>query len=183
MCLVASPLNESEARVDLVLIETNWRENIFLQIKQYLTKRTISWFPKDITLSNLKVWAKSIFSCLPLILNFVWFLRTSTLNGDCKTGWLQITVTWFSTSVSSSADRRFDANVKCPTGRAYGPHFGSNSPLYGAWRESNARGLPGGDGRFWNWLVHKCRQWPLPDEFLVISRGQRSFNLYLIDFI
>ena len=100
MCLVASPLNESEARVDLVLIETNWRENIFLQIKQYLTKRTISWFPKDITLSNLKVWAKSIFSCLPLILNFVWFLRTSTLNGDCKTGWLQITVTWFSTSVS-----------------------------------------------------------------------------------
>ena len=33
-----------------------------------------------------------------------------------------------------------------------GPHFGSNSPLYGAWRESNARG--GGDGLFWNWLVH-----------------------------
>ena len=25
-----------------------------------------------------------------------------------------------------------------------GPHFGSNSPLYGASRESNARGLPGG---------------------------------------
>ena len=37
----------------------------------------------------------------------------------------------------------------------HGSHFGSNSPLYGAWRESNARGLPGGgDGRFWNWLVH-----------------------------
>ena len=32
-----------------------------------------------------------------------------------------------------------------------GPRFGSNSPLYGALRESNARGLPGGgDGRFWN---------------------------------
>ena len=27
-----------------------------------------------------------------------------------------------------------------------GPHFGSNSPLYGAQRESNARGLPGGGG-------------------------------------
>ena len=25
-----------------------------------------------------------------------------------------------------------------------GPHFGSNSPMYGAQRESNARGLPGG---------------------------------------
>ena len=37
-----------------------------------------------------------------------------------------------------------------------GPHFGSNSPLYGAQHEPNARGLPGGggggvgDGRFWN---------------------------------
>ena len=29
-----------------------------------------------------------------------------------------------------------------------GPHFGSNSPLYGAKRESNARGLPGGMGGF-----------------------------------
>ena len=30
-----------------------------------------------------------------------------------------------------------------------GPHFGSNSPLYGAQRESNARGLPeGGMGGF-----------------------------------
>ena len=27
-----------------------------------------------------------------------------------------------------------------------GPHFGSNSPLYGAQRESNARELPGGGG-------------------------------------
>ena len=29
-----------------------------------------------------------------------------------------------------------------------GPHFGSNSPLHGAQRESNARGLPGGMGGF-----------------------------------
>ena len=28
-----------------------------------------------------------------------------------------------------TADRRFDTKVKCPTG---GPHFGSDSPLYGA---------------------------------------------------
>ena len=35
-----------------------------------------------------------------------------------------------------------------------GPHFGSNSRLYAASRESNARGLPGGEGWFWNWLVH-----------------------------
>ena len=46
-----------------------------------------------------------------------------------------------------TADRRFDRKVKCPTGRA---SFGSNSPLYGAKRESNARGLPGGGG---GWAV------------------------------
>ena len=34
-----------------------------------------------------------------------------------------------------TADRRFDTR---------GGHFGSNSPLYGAQRESNAWGLPGG---------------------------------------
>ena len=40
-----------------------------------------------------------------------------------------------------TADRRFGTNA--PPG---GPHFRSNSPLYGAERESNARGLPGGKG-------------------------------------
>ena len=51
----------------------------------------------------------------------------------------------------SNADRRFDMKVKCPTG---GPHFGSNSPLYGAQRESNARGLPGG-GFGIDWFIRR----------------------------
>ena len=40
-----------------------------------------------------------------------------------------------------TADRRQMRKSNAPPG---GPHFGSNSPLYGAQRESNARGLPGG---------------------------------------
>ena len=31
-----------------------------------------------------------------------------------------------------------------------GPRFGSNSPLYGAKLQSNARVMPSEDGRFWN---------------------------------
>ena len=42
-----------------------------------------------------------------------------------------------------TADRRFDKKSNAPPGR---PHFGSNSPLYEAQRESNAQG---GDGQFW----------------------------------
>ena len=38
-------------------------------------------------------------------------------------------------------------NSNAPPG---GPHFGSNSPLYGAQRESNAWGLSGGEG---GWAV------------------------------
>ena len=30
-----------------------------------------------------------------------------------------------------------------------GPHYGSNSPLYGAKLQSNARGMPSADGRIW----------------------------------
>ena len=39
-----------------------------------------------------------------------------------------------------------------------GPQFGSNSPLYGAQRESNARGLPGGGmGGFGiDWYIRVC---------------------------
>ena len=33
--------------------------------------------------------------------------------------------------------------------------FASNAPLCGAEQGSNARGLPGGDDRAWNWLIHK----------------------------
>lgn len=50
---------------------------IFSKIRQYLTKHTMPWFPKDITLSNIKVWAKSIFHGFP---SLVWILQTSTLN-------------------------------------------------------------------------------------------------------
>ena len=31
-----------------------------------------------------------------------------------------------------------------------GPYYGSNSPLYGAKLQSNARGMPSEDGRIWN---------------------------------
>ena len=56
---------------------------IFFQTEQYLTKRTIPWIPKDIPLSNLKL--KHEQNRFFRVLNFVWFLRTSTLNRDCKT--------------------------------------------------------------------------------------------------
>ena len=45
-----------------------------------------------------------------------------------------------------NADQQFDTKVNA---RQVGPHFGSNSPLYGK--------MPGvclGSGRFWNWLVN-----------------------------
>ena len=61
-----------------------------------------------------------------------------------------------------TADRRLACENSCPSSRCFlrltdvltgksnappgGPHFGSNSPLYGAKRESNARGLLGGGG-------------------------------------
>ena len=34
------------------------------------------------------------------------------------------------------------------------PYFGSNSPLYGAKLQSNARCMPGVDEQVWNWKVH-----------------------------
>ena len=54
-----------------------------------------------------------------------------------------------------------DVLTRKSNARQGGPHFGSNSLLYGAKLKSNARVSPGyargGDGRFWNWLVHNYR--------------------------
>ena len=42
--------------------------------------------------------------------------------------------------------------VKCPMGRA---SIRVKCPTMWSWTGSNARGLPGGDDRAWNWLIHK----------------------------
>ena len=47
-----------------------------------------------------------------------------------------------------TADRRFDTEVKCPTGRA---SFWVKLPTV---RSLTRVKCPGGNGRFWNWLVH-----------------------------
>ena len=62
------------------------------------------------------------------------------------------------------------------------PHFGSNSPLYGAKLQSNAWGMPGeGMGGFWNWLVHLTDHVTSPFMMLLahspLSRLCRSMSL------
>ena len=59
-----------------------------------------------------------------------------------------------------TADRRFDTKVKCPTGRAsFWVKFLTVRSLTRVKCPGIAR-RGGGDGRFWNWLVHYGR-WSL----------------------
>ena len=54
--------------------------------------------------------------------------------------------------ILSTADRRLDTNVKCPTERA---SFWVKFPTVRSLTRVKCPGLPGGgDGRFWNWLAH-----------------------------
>ena len=69
-----------------------------------------------------------------------------------------------------TADRRFGTKVKCSTGRA---SFLVKFPTVRSLTRVKCPGIArGGDGRFWNWLVHQIPFWPLAD----VVHGSPEFN-------
>ena len=82
-------------------------------------------------------------------------------------------------NADADADRRFDTKVKCPTWRA---SFWVKFPTVQSLTRVECLGIArGGDGRFWNWLVHK-RMWACmfflqlhfkmdPDEIQIFIKG------------
>ena len=95
-----------------------------------------------------KFWSKSPLCCL--------FRRSNALFNAFCCRWSHHICT---------ADRRFDTKVKCPTGQAsFWVKFSTVRSLTRVKCPGIARG---GDGRFWNWLVH--------------NQAKRSFDPLLCD--
>ena len=93
------------------------------------------------SLSSLHTLNKGIFHDIKTILNRKTHVESMSMTRErgARTESNNCEILLFLT-----ADRRFDTKAKCPTGRAL---FWVKFPT--------VRSLTGGDGRFWNWLVHK----------------------------